>query len=479
VPKNYPGTDKLKIKNKGKWITNKSAANDLSIAEKDLLTQVARYSGEKGKLGALDLTFGTQRNTRKDGTKDKNFYGFVDPELIEYKFWQANNPGSTADQYEQLGDEDKIANRKNFLTVVGYGDNIEQLEADGRLKSVTDLYTDEFLGNKKTPGFKNKFEKAFKTSDGTLRTLGDDGMMGMDHMDNFTMSVEQKYADVGKKDIKDPSVVETADDPEYDQASADAPWWAQDKGNMLMTIGERASINKYMPHSFPVNSAKPDVVYYDPSRALAANSEQANIAAQTVGSFGNSAQASSQMSGIQGNAFARNANILADYEGKNVGLANQYLDKVKRTQDQENTANSLRMQNLFDQTTMANQQYDNSKRAANRNIFDAWRQGLTNATQTQTLNSLYPQYDIDPSSGGEFGFTKGRPINGNSNSRLNNYSAAQHKKGWEEYQKDQNSKGLTPSYTAYKDFSGFNANNNRNDNRTNYMNQVRRNRRFQ
>jgi hypothetical protein len=468
-------------KNEGKWITNRHAKDTLTIAEKDLLTQVSQYRGTKGDLGALDLHFGTQSSKNSEGGND-NFYGFADGELLEYKYWQANNPDGTAEQFDQLDHEALISNRKEFLsTVGGYNkDQIDKLEADGKLTTPGDLYTKEFMTSTKDgQGFTSRLEKGFGKDSGFRDALGDDSKIGMDHVDNFKIDIEQKFSDVGKKDVKDPSVIETADDPEYDQASADAPWWAQDKGNMLMTIGERASINKYMPHSFPVNLAKPDVVYYDPSRALAANAEQSNIAAQTVGSFGNSAQASSQMSGIQGNAFARNANILADYEGKNVGLANQYLDKVKRTQDQENTANSLRMQNLFDQTTMANQQYDNSKRAANRNVFDAWRQGLTNATQTQTMNTLYPQFDTNPTDGGTTSFTKGRPINGSSNSRLNNYTAAQHKKGWEEYQKDQNSKGLTPSYTAYKDFSGFNANNNRSNDRTNYMNQYKRNIRFQ
>jgi hypothetical protein len=449
VPKDYKGSDPLKKKNKGKWITNKKAKDVLTIAEKDLLTQVARYRGKKDDLGALDLHFGTQRSLRSDGTRDKHFYGFVDPELIEYKYWQANNPGGTADQYQQLSDEDKIANRKDFLNVVGYGDQLEQLEADGRLNSAADLYTDEFMGNDKTPGFKKKFEEGFTSKDGTLRTLGDDGMIGMDHVDNFTLNIDEKYADVDKKEVKDPSKVEKADDPYYARTSTDAPWWAQDVGNMLMTVGERASIKKYLPHSFPVDLAKPDVVYYDPSRALAANAEQANIAAQTLGAFANSQQAAAQMTGIQGQGFAQAANTLADYENKNVAIANQYLNNVQRTINEETLANSERMQRLYDQTTVANQQYDNAKRAANRNVFEAWRQGLTNATKTQTMNMLYPQFNVDPRSGGITRFIEGRP------QTIDPTSSSGYAKGYKQFIKDTGLPNDARSYDQYRKQQGL------------------------
>jgi hypothetical protein len=391
-------------KNKGKWITNRHAKDVLTIAEKDLLTQVSQYRGTKGDLGALDLHFGTQKSG------GDNFYGFADGEMLEYKYWKANNPGGTADQFEQLDPEDMVANRKSFLSVVtGYtADEINKLEADGRLVTPGDLYTKDFMtSTKDKQGFTSRLEKGFGEDSGFRKALGDDSKIGMDHLDNFQIDIEQKFTDVGMKDVKDPSVVEKSDDPQYDSTSIDAPWWAQDVGNMLMTVGERASIKKYLPHSFPIDLARPDAVYYDPSRALAANAEQANIAAQAASAFAGP-QSTYQLTGIQGQAFQQAANTLADYEAKNVGIANQYLDKVKATADRSNIMNAERMTRLYDQTTVANQQYDNAKRAANRNVFDAWRQGLTNATKTQTMNMLYPQYNVDPRSGGITHFTEGR-----------------------------------------------------------------------
>lgn len=182
-------------------------------------------------------------------------------------------------------------------------------------------------------------------------------------------------------------------------------WWAQDIGNIANLFGQRVGLKKYLPHSAPVDLARPDVLYYDPSRALAANAEQQQMMANLLRGSGNSQQRAAQMSGITGQGFANAANILADYEAKNVGVGNQYLQQVQATENQERMANADRMTKLYDQNTIANQQFDNAKRAADRNLFEAWRQGLTNKKQTQALNALYPQFETIPSIGGGLYFT--------------------------------------------------------------------------
>lgn len=181
-------------------------------------------------------------------------------------------------------------------------------------------------------------------------------------------------------------------------------WWAQDIGNIANLFGQRVGLKKYLPDSFPVDLARPDVLYFDPSRALAANAEQAAIAQQAAAAFAGP-NATYRNTGIQGQAFANAANTLADYENKNVGVGNQYLQQVAQTENQEVLANAERMQRLFDQNTIANQQFDNAKRMANRNLFDAWRQGLTNKKMTQAMNALYPQFETIPSIGGGLYYT--------------------------------------------------------------------------
>lgn len=199
-------------------------------------------------------------------------------------------------------------------------------------------------------------------------------------------------------------------------------WWAQDIGNIANLFGQRVGLQKYLPHSFPVDLARPDALYFDPSRALAANAEQSAIAARAVSSFAGP-QATYKLSGIAGESFKNAANVLADYEAKNVGIGNQYLNQVQQTSNQEAIANSERAQRLFDQTTVANQQFDNSKRMTSRNLFEGWRQGLTNKKMTQAMNTLYPQFETIPSIGGGMYYTgMERPLQntGSSGSSKNN-----------------------------------------------------------
>jgi len=429
-------------KNKGKWMTDGEARNALTLAEKDLLVQVSQYSGKKGDLGALDLHFGTQSSS-----KDSPFYGFVDGELLEYKYWQASNPDKTAEDYEALDNTDKVTNRKEFLDILGI--DSEKLDPS-RLTTPGDLYTEEFL--KGDDGFTKKLETAFGKDSKFRESHGDDFKIGMDHVDNFKLDIEQELADVAQAEQKKENKIAAAEDPNYKQPSTDAPWWAQDVGNMLMTVGERASVKKYLPNSTPINYAKPDALYYDPSRALAANAEQTNIAAQSLNAFGNSAQAASQMSGIHGQGTQNAANILADYEAKNVGIGNQYLDKVQQATTQENIANARRMDNLFDQTTIANQQFDNSKTALNRNVFEAWKNGLTNATKTQTMNSLYPQFNVNPWDGGTSVITEGRDLQANTPPGS---SSSDISKGYKQFIKDTGLPNEGRSYSAYAQQQGL------------------------
>ena len=73
-------------------------------------------------------------------------------------------------------------------------------------------------------------------------------------------------------------------------------------------------------------------------------------------------------------------------------------------------ANAQARSKLHAGWTIANQQYDNAKRETGRNLFEGWRQGLTNKQQTQTMNELYPQYFVNPADGGSFNFWEGRPF---------------------------------------------------------------------
>ena len=399
-----------------------AGAEDLPLEHQEFLTSLFSANKGKGGLGAPGLKIGTQSSKDAKG----GFYGFVGPELVEYQNWKANNPNGTVDDFEVLTPEDRLANRQNYF------DLLEIDTKDMDLSDPSSIYNKDFVEKSLLPAT----EKLFGGDD--YRPELGSTMFGIEHADAYNIATPNKFTEV--EAIPEPPAPEPivpAEPKEYIQASEDAPWWAQDIGNMAMTVNERFGLKKHLPKEHTIDLAMPDAVYYDPSRALAASNEAANMAMQANNAFAG-AQGTYRNSAIAGNTFAQNANTLADYEAKNVNVANSYLDKVKGTLDKEAIANTDAMRRYFDEYTIAQQQFDNSKTALNRNMFEAWRNGLTNATKTQTMNTLYDQYNTDPSRGGITHFTQGRdqyaqvPPGGSSSNIHKGYKDFLKGKGWED-----------------------------------------------
>ena len=186
-------------------------------------------------------------------------------------------------------------------------------------------------------------------------------------------------------------------DPGYDDSMEGADWWAQDVINAGAAFAQ--PINKYMPHYQPVDPFLPDPVFYDPSRALAANAEQAKIAADTSALYGPQGLGS-RLSNIQGQGLTGAANILGDYESKNVGIANQYENAAADTLNRFALADQAGRKQFYDENTIANQQYDNARNQKRDNMRAQLVAGVTNRAQAQALNELYPNYRVDPRTGG-------------------------------------------------------------------------------
>ena len=56
---------------------------------------------------------------------------------------------------------------------------------------------------------------------------------------------------------------------------------------------------------------------------------------------------------------------------------------------------------LFDQNTIANQQYDNTMLQLRREGRGMYNQAVTNRWKTDALNQMYPDYAVNPSDGGQ------------------------------------------------------------------------------
>jgi len=179
-----------------------------------------------------------------------------------------------------------------------------------------------------------------------------------------------------------------------------APWWLQDIVKTAGAAADLARVKKYEPWQQTPEVRLPDATYYDPTRELAANAEQANIQTQGMAAFTGPQALSARSSSIQGQALKNAADIEARYNNLNVGIANQ-LSKDRT--DIMNTASQNKANldtQLWDKYTVANQQFDNAKNMARQNLRQSYIDAITNRAKTQALNSLYPNFYTDPMRGG-------------------------------------------------------------------------------
>jgi hypothetical protein len=181
-----------------------------------------------------------------------------------------------------------------------------------------------------------------------------------------------------------------------------APWWLQDIIKTSGAAADLARVKKYQPWQDTPQVFLPNATYYDPTRELAANTEQANLASQFHQAF--TGPKSGAISGVQGKALDNAANIMAKYNNLNVGLANQLSQERASILNQASQNQAGLNTQLFDKYTIANQQFDNSKNMARQNLRQSYMDAITNRAKTQALNTLYPNYYTDPSDGGYLTF---------------------------------------------------------------------------
>jgi hypothetical protein len=183
-----------------------------------------------------------------------------------------------------------------------------------------------------------------------------------------------------------------------------APWWLQDIVGVAGAFGDLNRINRYMPWQATPNVHLPQATFYDPTRELGANAEQANIQTQGLAAFTGPQALSARSSQIQGQALKNAADIMGRYNNLNVGLANE----LEQNRAQILNAASQNQANLdtqlWDKYTILNQQFDNSKAQARQELRKQYINAITNRAKAQALNSLYPNYHTDPSSGGMVDF---------------------------------------------------------------------------
>jgi hypothetical protein len=180
--------------------------------------------------------------------------------------------------------------------------------------------------------------------------------------------------------------------------------WLQDTIKTTGAFGDLMGINKYMPFAPGVDLETPRPTFLDPTRDLGANAEQATIQTQALAQFAGPQALSARSAGVQGLAAKNAADILAKYNNANVNLGNQFELKSNDIRNQESTLRQATAQRLYDQNTIANQQFDNAELAMGNNLRNYYTNAITNRWKTDALNQLYTSHAVDPTVGGMMKF---------------------------------------------------------------------------
>jgi hypothetical protein len=198
---------------------------------------------------------------------------------------------------------------------------------------------------------------------------------------------------------------EIVDEEYVQQPESNPKWWLQDTIGTMGAFGDLMGTKKYMPWEGRVDLEEPRPTFLDPTRELAAQSEQANIAAQASASFAGPQALGSRLSAIQGQGAGQAADTLSKINNQNVNIANQFEANQVGVRNQENMLNQQMANRVFDKNVIANQQFDNAKRAGRAGLRTAYSTALTNRAKTDAMNQMYPNYQVDPSTGGLVNYT--------------------------------------------------------------------------
>ena len=102
-------------------------------------------------------------------------------------------------------------------------------------------------------------------------------------------------------------------------------------------------------------------------------------------------------------------------QSDNVTVANQMNVKNAELEYKTQMLNNNEKKQLYDNTVLVEENYDNALRKANAAITAQLQNAYTNRANTANLNSIYPQFDIDPASGGIIDITDPKKFHSDPN----------------------------------------------------------------
>ena len=235
--------------------------------------------------------------------------------------------------------------------------------------------------------------------------------------------------------------------PERETTPRETPFWLQDELGLANARDAKLSLRKRYPWAPFYNQPEIDTVFKDPTREIAAIGEQAAQAAEVAKAFGSGAgRGMAAALAAQGEANKAIANTMNQIQSDNVTVANQAAVKNAELEYKTQMLNNNEKKQLYDNTVLVEENYDNALRKANAAITQQLQNAYTNRANTANLNSIYPQFNITPDTGGIIEITDPKSFYADPNYTDPKSNAQQYIKEREEW------KELTGSYDGFPEY---------------------------
>jgi len=194
------------------------------------------------------------------------------------------------------------------------------------------------------------------------------------------------------------------------QAKTDpAKFWTQDLANIGLGLDTLYGIQKEMPFQAKADFTKADPTFTDFRGTAARIGSQAGIMSEAANLQAGPQQRGAIYSKLQSGMVDP---ILRAQEAEirtNTAIDNQFELQNAAAQNQYDQYAAGLATNLFDKTTIANQQFRNAKTQAKQNLVNQLNSAWTNRGKTQVMNRLQPDYAVDPTTGFTSYVDSGRP----------------------------------------------------------------------
>ena len=352
------------------------------------------------------------------------FFGGMTPELYEDKVIESIYP---ADQVAKMT---PVQKRRLYFKELGIDDTKFK---DADLADTKKLYTDKNF-------FKNTFYPAFtKTFGGNdyRKIKGDDWQIGLEHYDAYkwkapapgTTTTAQPGKFVCTENGPAPyNPAIHANLTPYDSYAAAQQVCYKEPGTLippvikkppfkymtpdLVNMAAAAAIppKKYLPWSPQLPFEPGDVVFEDWRAKAAERQSVMNKMMNQMNTYSPGSATASNLSFLAGQGSEGLIKDIADVDARNVNTANQFSQQEIGRRDKNNAANLGRAEELYKGNVIANQQYDNSKRAYINNMAKTFGQAWKNRMQLGLLNNVNTMYPVDPITGYSY-YTGGKGTN--------------------------------------------------------------------